>query len=149
METRLIRLEDVSSVVSAQGSQRVGPERREKRIGSAVRVSQFGVNYVELEPGAVSSKRHWHEGEDELVFVLSGELTLVDENGEHVLSPGSVVGFPAGAPNAHHLRNHSSARASFLAVGTRKRGKETIHYPDDPEVGVRTIERDANGERVL
>jgi len=106
------------------------------------------MNYVEIEPGSISSLRHWHEGEDELVYVLSGELTLIDENGEHVLTPGCIAGFPAGVPNAHHLRNKSGAWASFLVVGTRKRGRETIHYPDDPEIGVATVERDANGERV-
>jgi uncharacterized cupin superfamily protein len=150
METKVVRLEDVSLTAKRPGGLR--PENfvgtHERRLGRAVSVSQFGVNHVELEPGAMSSLRHWHEGEDEFVYVLSGELTLIDENGERILTQGSIVGFPAGVPNAHHLKNNSRARACFLAMGTRKRGKETIHYPDDPEIGTSIVERDSNGERL-
>jgi uncharacterized cupin superfamily protein len=121
--------------------------RREAKLGQLAGLSQFGVNYVTLEPGARSALRHWHEQEDEFVYLLSGELTLIDENGEHPMTAGTFVGFPAGAPNAHHLANLSSAPASYLAIGTRKVGVETIHYPDDfPKP--RTVERDASGQRV-
>ena len=65
------------------------------------------------------------------MFVLAGTLTLIDDNGEHVLEAGGFVGFPAGEANAHHLMNKSSAPATFIAVGSRKPGEETIHYPDD------------------
>jgi uncharacterized cupin superfamily protein len=120
--------------------------RREVPLGKAVGVTQFGVNYVILEPGSVSALRHWHECEDELVFVLSGELTLIDNNGEHVLSEGAFAGFPAGSPNAHHLANRSTVPAAFLVVGLRKVGRETVHYPDDP-LGAVTIYRDYKGDR--
>ena len=79
--------------------------------------------------------------------VLWGELTLIDENGEHRLAAGDFVGFPAGVANGHHLANRSAASAAFLMVGLRKRGTETLHYPDD-ELGVVTAVRDANGDRV-
>jgi len=150
METRIVHLGDVSRTVKRAGDlkQEYFAGNHERRLGRAVGVSQFGVNHVELEPGSMSSLRHWHEGEDELVFVLSGELTLIDENGAHVLEPGAVVGFPAGVPNAHHLKNNSRVRASFLVVGTRKVGKETIHYPDDP-LGACIVERDPLGARIL
>jgi uncharacterized cupin superfamily protein len=68
---------------------------------------------------------------DEFVLVLSGTPTLVDENGLHPLAAGSVVGFPAGVPNAHHVLNSSSEPAVLLVVGSRRPGGETIHYPDD------------------
>ena len=103
----------------------------EAQLAKAVGVVQFGVNHVTLDPGAISSLRHWHEAEDEFVFVLSGELVLVDDNGEHALPAGSFAGFPAGHANAHHLLNKWSAPATFIAVGARKPGSETIHYPDD------------------
>jgi uncharacterized cupin superfamily protein len=121
--------------------------RRDARLGQLVGLNQFGVNYVILEPGARSALRHWHEQEDEFVYVLSGELVLIDENGEHRLTAGGFVGFPAGAPNAHHLANLSSGPASYIEVGTRKVGIETLHYPDDFEEP-RTVERDASGKRV-
>ena len=121
--------------------------RSEAQLARTVGITQFGVNHLTLEPGAVSSLRHWHEGEDEFVLVLSGELVLIDDNGEHALGAGDYVGFPAGAPNAHHLANRGAAPASFIAVGTRKVGLETIHYPDDFK-SPRTVRRDARGERL-
>ncbi len=104
----------------------------EGRLGKLVGMTQFGVNHVRLEPGSISSLRHWHEAEDEFIYVLEGNLLLIDDNGAHELEAGSFAGFPAGAPNAHHLANVSDAPAVFLAVGSRKPGAETIHYPDDP-----------------
>jgi uncharacterized cupin superfamily protein len=150
METRVGRLSETAAASGAPGWA-TRPERfagrHEAQLGKAVGVGQFGVNHVVLEPGAFSSLRHWHEGEDEFAYVLWGELTLIDENGEHVLAAGDFAGFPAGAANGHHLANRSAAPAAFLMVGLRKRGTETIHYPDDGP-GVARVTRDENGDRV-
>jgi uncharacterized cupin superfamily protein len=105
--------------------------KHERQLASLVGLTQFGVNLVTLEPGSHSALRHWHEAEDEFVYVMDGELTLVDENGEHRLHAGAFAGFPAGIANAHHLINKSASNASFLVVGSRRSGEETIHYPDD------------------
>ncbi len=150
VETRIVRLADVPiSGKSHLSLRREQLERaHEARLGRAVGMRQFGVNHIVLEPGGISSLRHWHEGEDEFVHVLEGEITLIDENGAHLLHAGDSAGFPAGATNAHHLANRSGAPARFLAVGTRFVGRETIHYPDDPELGVATLVRDGNGERI-
>jgi len=150
MDTWLTHLTDIP-LVPKGAWQTIRAERfrgqHEQQLGRAVGVNQFGVNHVTLEPGALSSLRHWHEEEDEFVYVLSGELTLIDENGEHPLREGSVIGWKAGVPNAHHIANMSKTPASFLSVGTRYRGKETIHYPDDPELGMGTAWRGEDGER--
>lgn len=105
--------------------------RHEQRLSKDLGITQFGVNRVTLDPGAWSALRHWHEAEDEFVYVLEGVLTLVDDNGDHELTAGTVVGFPAGEANGHHLQNRSKMLASYLVVGSRLPGKETIHYPDD------------------
>ena len=105
--------------------------RRKKRLADTVGITQFGVNYTILEPGAQSALRHWHEGEDEFIYVLSGELTLIDENGEHVLQTETFCGFPAGVENGHHLVNTGSEPASFLEIGSRRPGQDAAHYPDD------------------
>jgi uncharacterized cupin superfamily protein len=100
-----------------------------------------------LAPGAYASLRHWHEQEDEFVYVLFGEVTLIDDAGEHPLSAGDYAGFPANSGDAHTLANRSNDPAGFLAVGTRHRGRERIHYPDDfPEPN--TVDRDQNGDRL-
>lgn len=121
--------------------------RREAQLGKVVGLTQFGVNHITLEPGSIASLRHWHENEDEFVYVLSGVLTLLDDNGQHTLKEGSFAGFPAGVANAHHLKNLSDAVASFLVVGTRKVGRETVHYPDDP-LGAVTVTRNERGDRI-
>lgn len=100
------------------------------QLGDAAGLTQFGVNLSTLQPGCMSALRHWHENEDELVFVVSGEVVLVEEEGETPLRPGDAAGFKAGVANGHHLVNRSGAPATFLEIGTRA-DDETGHYPDD------------------
>jgi len=104
-------------------------ERVKRALGDAFGLSQFGVNMVHLPPGASSSQRHWHRYEDELVYVLEGELTLINDAGESALEAGMVAGFPAGRPDGHHLVNKSDAGAVYLEVGTRS-AMDEASYPD-------------------
>jgi uncharacterized cupin superfamily protein len=107
-----------------------GFDKRLKRaLGDAGGLTQFGVNLTTLEPGAMSALRHWHKHEDEFVFVVAGEVTLITDSGEEVLGPGMAATFPAGEPHGHHLVNHSSAPATYLEVGTRS-PVEDVMYPD-------------------
>jgi len=108
---------------------RVGGRAR-KRLGDAGGLTQFGVNLTRLDPGAMSALRHWHEVEDEFVYVVSGELVLVEEDGETVLRAGDAAAFKAGVDNGHHLLNCSAAPAHYLEIGTRA-DAERAHYPDD------------------
>lgn len=110
-------------------SDRVG-RREKRRLGDVVGLTQFGVNLVMLPPGCESSMRHWHKNEDELVYVLSGELVLVTDEGEQVLGPGMAAGFPAGRPNGHHLVNRTKRPATYLEVGTRWPGGDEADYSD-------------------
>jgi uncharacterized cupin superfamily protein len=93
--------------------------RQSTRIGVAAGLTQFGVNLTRLPPGTWSSQRHWHTHEDELVYVLEGEVMLVEDDGEHLLRTGDAAGFKAGAPNGHHLVNRGSVDAVLLTVGSR------------------------------
>ncbi len=104
--------------------------RRKARLGDVVGITQFGVNHTTLEPGSASALRHWHEGEDEFVYVLSGELTLIVTDGEHLLSAGDFAGFPAGQRDGHQLVNRSDEEATFIEIGSRKPGADVVHYPD-------------------
>jgi uncharacterized cupin superfamily protein len=103
--------------------------RRKRALGDALGLGQFGVNLVELPPGAWSSQRHWHSHEDEFVYVLEGELVLVSEAGEQRLTAGLCAGFPAGKADGHHLVNRSDRVARYLEVGSRIIGDE-CSYPD-------------------
>jgi uncharacterized cupin superfamily protein len=103
--------------------------RGRRALGDVFGLSQFGVNLMELPPGAWSSQRHWHEREDEFVYVLEGEVDLVTDAGSTTLSAGMVAGFRAGEPNGHHLVNRSDRVARLLEVGTRSNA-ETAHYAD-------------------
>lgn len=105
-------------------------EGRSKRaLGDAFGLSQFGVNLTVLAPGSASAQRHWHEREDEFVYILDGEATLVDDDGETVLTSGMCAGFKAGVANGHKLVNRSGRPVTYLEIGTRS-AIETAHYPD-------------------
>lgn len=103
---------------------------RSKRVlGDLFGLTNYGVNLVELAPGAWSAQRHWHTREDEFVYVLSGELTLVTDAGNKILSAGMVAGFPAGEANGHHLVNETDESASYLEIGDRI-PEDEVFYPD-------------------
>jgi len=118
--------------------------RQRKRLGNAAGLDQFGVNLTTLKPGAASALRHWHEKEDEFVFILEGELVLIEDEGEIALKPGDAAGFKANTRNGHHLVNRSNRDAVFLEIGTRAK-HERAEYPD---IDMQVI-RDDNGARYL
>ena len=93
--------------------------RFRKRLGDAGGLTQFGVNLCRLAPGSATAQRHWHEGEDELVYVLDGEVVLIEDGGETVLKAGDAAAFKAGVRNGHHLVNRSASDAVLLEIGTR------------------------------
>jgi uncharacterized cupin superfamily protein len=115
-------------------------ERVERlRISDAGGLTQFGAYVQTLEPGARSSDRHWHEEEDEFLYVISGEATVVEEDGAHTLCPGDAACWPAGVANAHQVVNRSGAPCTYLIFGTRM-ARDVVHYPDTGRVL-----RDENG----
>ena len=94
-------------------------DRIRQRLGDAGGLTDFGINLMRLPPGNWSSQRHWHSHEDEFVYVLAGELTLVEDGGETVLRAGDCAAFPKGSGNGHHMINKSDAVAIYLEVGSR------------------------------
>lgn len=104
--------------------------RSKRALGEVLGLTHFGVNLVELQPGTWSSQRHWHSAEDEFVYVVSGEVTLVTEAGRQILSAGMVAGFPAGNADGHHLVNASASPAVYLEVGDRRNDVDEVRYPD-------------------
>jgi uncharacterized cupin superfamily protein len=108
--------------------------RVKRPLGDPCGLTQFGANLVELPPGCWSSQRHWHSHEDELVYVVSGELTLVTDAGEQQLSAGMIAGFPAGERDGHHLINRSAAPATYLEIGTRIAGDGAVYSDIDMEL---------------
>jgi uncharacterized cupin superfamily protein len=102
--------------------------RDRKRLGDAAGLTQYGVNLLRLPPGTWSSQRHWHTAGDEFIYVLSGEVVLVSDDGEETLRAGDAAGFKAGDDDGHHLQNRSAADAQILEIGTRIAG-DTAYYP--------------------
>lgn len=103
--------------------------RTKRRLTQALGLTRFGVNVTELAPNGASALRHWHSHEDEFVYVLQGEVTLVTDDGEQVLGPGMCAGFPAGRPDGHCLENRSDRPALIIEIGARDMADE-CHYPD-------------------
>ena len=116
---------DIASAPALKGSSYPPPHdepcrgRESLRLGLAADLTQFGVNLVTIQPGAWSSQRHWHAVEDEFVWVVDGELVLIEDGGETVLRAGDCAGFKGGVANGHHLVNRSDRAARMLAIGTR------------------------------
>ena len=103
--------------------------RTKRVLGDALGLNNFGVNLVTLPPGAWSAQRHWHSHEDEFVYVVEGELTLITDGGEQALTAGQVAGFPAGTADGHHLVNKGTAPATYLEIGDRN-AEDVCTYPD-------------------
>lgn len=99
-----------------------------RKVGAALGFEDFGVSEATLLPGAWSSQRHWHEGEDELVIMLEGEAVLVENEGRTVMRPGDIATFLKGVPNGHHLINESDRPCRFIAIG--RVATSDCHYPD-------------------
>lgn len=106
-------------------------------------LTQFGAFLEELPPGSRSGHRHWHEAEDEMIWMIAGEVVLV-EDGETILRAGDVAAWPAGRPVGRRLDNRSDAPARYLVIGTRA-ARDRIHYSDDDLV----TERDGTARRYL
>jgi len=103
---------------------------REKRaLGDALSLTKIGVNLTTLLPGKESSMRHYHTREDELLFVLEGEVVLRTDEGEQLLTAGTCAGFPAGSRNGHQLVNRSDRPARYLEISNRD-AEDAAEYPD-------------------
>jgi uncharacterized cupin superfamily protein len=105
-------------------------ERRRWALGDLAGLTQFGVNLMRLAPGVWSSQRHWHTEEDEFVWILSGEVVLVTDDGEETLRAGECAGFKAGVRNGHCLQNRSDDEAVLLEIGTRAPETDRCDYSD-------------------
>lgn len=111
-----------------------------QRLGDAGGLTQYGVNMVRLEPGGLSSLRHYHMEQDEFALMVDGELILIDDDGEQVMRAGDCASWPAGEANGHHLVNRTDTPATFLVVGTHT-PTETAYYSDIDMM----VKDDANG----
>ena len=120
---------DIASIPERKGCPYPKPfdapiaERIRQRLGTAAGLQDFGVNLMRLLPSHWSSQRHWHSHEDEFVYVLEGELVLIEDGGETILRAGDCAAFPKNTGNGHHMINRSTAMATYLEVGSR--------HPDD------------------
>ncbi len=92
-------------------------------------LTQFGAFVETLAPGSASSERHWHECEDEFLYVLAGTPTVVEDDGPHELAPGDAACWPAGVANGHHVVNRTGEPCAYLVVGTRA-ACDRVHYSD-------------------
>jgi len=103
-------------------------KRHYRRLAPASGLIDFGVSHVVLEPGGISSQRHWHEGEDEFLVMLSGTAVLIENDGETPLAPGDCAAWAKGVANGHQLVNRSDESCTFIVVG--RPAASDCHYPD-------------------
>ena len=101
-----------------------------RRLAPVAGLTKLGASHVVLKPGAWSSQRHWHSGQDELLVMLSGEAVLVEDSGESVVRPGDVLAWPAGVEDGHHLQNRGETDCVFVAVSGGAAAEDSGEYPD-------------------
>ena len=101
-----------------------------RRLAPAAGLTLMGASHVTLAPGAFSSQRHWHRGQDELVVMIAGHAVLIDDHGETPVGPGDVLAFPAGEVNGHHLHNRSDSPCIFVAISAGSREADSGEYSD-------------------
>lgn len=117
---------DIATVPKRQGVGYPPPfaaltaDRIRQKLGDAGGLTDFGINLTRLPPGNWSSQRHWHSHEDECVYILEGEVVLIEDDQETVLHAGDFATFPKGSGNGHHLVNRSAKTAAYLEVGSRQ-----------------------------
>jgi uncharacterized cupin superfamily protein len=95
--------------------------RWHRRLAPVAGLTRLGASHVVLKPGAWSSQRHWHEGEDEVLIMLSGEAVLIEDDGETILRPGDCAAWAAGVRNGHHLVNRSDTDCAFICLSAGER----------------------------
>jgi uncharacterized cupin superfamily protein len=117
--------------------------RGKRALGDLFGLANFGVNLTRLKPGGSSALRHGHTKQDEFVYVLEGEPTLITDAGRTALKAGMCAGFKAGSGDAHHLVNETDEEVVYLEIGDRTDG-DAVTYPDD-DLAVVTID----GRRVM
>jgi uncharacterized cupin superfamily protein len=106
-------------------------KRSKAILGDVFGLDQFGVNLVTMPPGTWSAQRHWHEKEDEFIYVMEGNITLSDDDGDHILSPGMCAGFKANNGNGHCLKNLTDKPVVYLEVGTRSVDEKVVYSDID------------------
>lgn len=120
-------------------------------LSDAGGLTQFGAFVETLPPGSFSSHKHWHESEDEFVYVLSGQVMLNEGDTMTEMHPGDAACFKAGVEVGHRLENQSDAPVTYLIVGTRM-PDDVVHYTDKDmlltKVSFEKVLTDTSGNRL-
>lgn len=108
---------------------------RRKQLGAADGGEELGASLYELPPGGASFPYHYHEGNEEALYVLSGEGTLRLDDEEFTVEAGDFAALPADEGGAHRLRNDGETPLRYLLVSTMN-DPDVMVYPDSEKVGV-------------
>lgn len=88
-----------------------------------------------LNPGTYSFPYHFHHNSEELMYIISGELTVRTPEGLKVIVPGEMVFFELGETSAHQFYNHLDTPCVYLDIRTNM-GMDLTEYPDSEKVNV-------------
>ena len=100
----------------------------------------LGARIEMLLPGESSSYHHYHTAEEEHLFMLSGQATLVFADEETLCGTGDHIWFRAGDERAHHFVNHSEEPCTYLVFGERKE-EDVVVYPEFQVMMVKALKR--------
>ncbi len=129
----IVKKNQPTSNVGSDGQAQEYGAFREQHYSDAGGLTQFGAHVYTLEPGSRSADSHWHEQEDEFLYALTDNVTVVEGGTEHLLSRGDAACWPAGVANPHYVVNRAEVACRYLIVGTRIT-HDICHYPDKGQV---------------
>lgn len=104
--------------------------RYKRKLGDFFGLQNFGINLTELSPGSISALKHHHLKQDEFIYIISGNPTLILNSQEFLMSPGDCFGFKAGEKSGSQLKNNTNILVEYLEIGDRISG-DIVEYPDD------------------
>ncbi|MCK5149004.1 cupin domain-containing protein [bacterium] len=97
--------------------------------------TQLEFDIRELKPNTFSFPYHFHHFVEEIVVILSGEMTLRDNEGKRKLEQGDIVFFEKGKEGAHQFYNDSAENCTYLDIKTEV-GFDVCEYPDSNKIYV-------------
>ena len=102
--------------------------RHTKTLSQPAGMARIGIHMIRLEPGHDSTTHHYHDADEEFIFIVSGRGTARIDNEVYEVGAGDFMGFPAPSP-AHSLHNAGEEDLVYL-VGGESWATDVVHYPD-------------------
>ena len=130
MTDHLLRRADIEAKTETRTQHQFNDNavRHSRALSADTGMSRIGVHLVRIEAGHDSTTHHYHDADEEFIYVLSGRGRARIGDEEFDIAAGDFMGFPAPSP-AHSMHNPYSEDLVYLMGGERW-ATDIVHYPD-------------------